>query len=1366
MRLALAVSACLIVAPIHVGAAVFNPATVSTVNQASFVRGAPMPRWAQTLPEIPSSERPDPVLIRMADTQVSLTETPAVLYSRAIQVNDSGSLAEIGQFSITYAPAYQKLLVHKVIILRNGELIDRTASVNMRALEREQQLEQGMYGGEVTLQMLMHDVRVGDTLWVTYTIEGHNPVFGKRWSQIFGWDSAGPTELRRLVVSYPKRRPVYWRQLGDFRTTELKPKREQFGAEERLVFTEKAIDALENEISIPSDYVPGRILQFSEYENWGDVAQWAVSMFPEVKPSTALRSVAKSLEGGATPALRAAAALHWVQDEVRYFSVSIGENSHRPQAPDAVLSRRYGDCKDKSYLLTSLLRLLGIEARPVLVSAQSPKLPARMLPSPKWFDHVIVKISIDGADYYVDPTQTGQTESLAELPVALAGGVGLVVDPKSVSLLTIPEDPSVAPHLEIQEDLKLDGFDTPAELTSRRYYRGKYAAWARRLYTGSAQANLKKLALEHYEKTYPGIKLVEGPKFADVAGRMVVTSRFEVPKPAELKDGRYAVAFDSKVMDGTLGIPDKLVRNFPFAPVSGRYKARYRMRLQWPEQFRSNNEQTSKLLDTAQFSASEHLIQRGSFLDYTLDYKIKTNRVEAEDLPEMQQQAKGLNQFAQGSFRVNADWATSKERMSLTTRQLSSFLLHEQLNYYRATLDGATLANLPPERLCGYLSTLYMQQDRLTDEGRHRLTTMDQALPDLLSRAEVAPCIAYAYFTRGRFKESVASYRASKFDESSSAQVMLAWSQLLSGAPKDALAAMELYYKGRKNAGLATMSDVANLAAFSLRAGKPLPPDLISRAESDAEAQWPRPILAMYAGALTAEQLLAIAGKLPRDAGIHALNDAWFHIGQVRLSEGDRAGAKAAFTWFRSQGLVSSMYYQVARAELAVLDNGTALREAMEAYRRKDQRAGLALLQRAAAGGDPAAEFELAVVYHSGTGVKQDFVLARDWYAKAAEQGHSQAQRELAVLQGQPAGMSWLQKAADGNNGDALFDLAVMYARGDNGPQDLRRAFDFALRAAEAGQVQAQAFVASAYGLGVPVEANWMQSMYWAMRARAADLYDIEPMYSALAEDKAAALGTLFVPDQASESGAPRVPVALNKASRVEQAISNKYLLAFMYQNGFGMPKDAALARKLYQECAAGGLPQAWYYLALMNKNGLGAPADKSLALEQMTRAAKAGLPEAQFLLARFYVESSVVATDLHAAARWFSEAAAQGDSASMNELGDLYERGAGVGIDLKRAYELYSSAARAGNSMGFYSLGALFEKGIYVKRDLSLAYTYYLLAARLAPRVLKWETVQRISKELSVESKKMGDFVALDWKLGQPLPGLNEASASPAGRE
>jgi hypothetical protein len=202
----------------------------------------------------------------------------------------------------------------------------------------------------------------------------------------------------------------------------------------------------------------------------------------------------------------------------------------------------------------------------------------------------------------------------------------------------------------------------------------------------------------------------------------------------DLKEKLYSVAYDSKVLEGTLGIPDKLVRNYPFAPSSGRYSARYRMRLHWPAVVRNGNEQASKSIDTAQFSAREDFILRGSTLDYLLDYKVKADRVDAGDVPEMQRRAKELTQLAQGSFRVNADSLSSKETLPLTLRQVDSFGMQEQLEYYKGALRGLPLAEIRSDRLCRYLAVLYLQDDWTMDGGKGDLKFMDSNLPGLLSR--------------------------------------------------------------------------------------------------------------------------------------------------------------------------------------------------------------------------------------------------------------------------------------------------------------------------------------------------------------------------------------------------------------------------------------------------------------------------------------------------------------------------------------------------------------------------------------------------------------------------------------------------------
>ena len=314
---------------------------------ATFSRGGALPKWAQPLAAVPPTTRTDPVVMRLAETQAVAGPASGVLVNQALQVNDQGSLASIGQYSFSYYPSYQKVRLHRVAILRGGQTLDRTASVNVRLLERETAVEAGVYGGAKTVQLLLDDVRVGDTLWITYSTEGRNPVFDKRWAEDFSWDRSVLVELRRLTILHPARQPLFWRQLGDAPGALLAPVIDQVGDMERMRFEGAALDAVERENSVPADFLPVRMLQLSEYPDWQAVAGWADGLFPPVQASPGLRQLAAKFGAAPTPMARASAALHWVQDEIRYFSVSIGQNSHRPQAPDTVLARRFGDARTR-----------------------------------------------------------------------------------------------------------------------------------------------------------------------------------------------------------------------------------------------------------------------------------------------------------------------------------------------------------------------------------------------------------------------------------------------------------------------------------------------------------------------------------------------------------------------------------------------------------------------------------------------------------------------------------------------------------------------------------------------------------------------------------------------------------------------------------------------------------------------------------------------------------------------------------------------------------------------------------------------------------------------------------------------------------
>ncbi|MFN9448206.1 MAG: hypothetical protein ACK58U_00895 [Rubrivivax sp.] len=101
------------------------------------------------------------------------------------------------------------------------------------------------------------------------------------------------------------------------------------------------------------------------------------------------------------------------------------------------MARRWGDCKDKSLLLVRLLQEVGIEAHPVLVSLQSRSTARQLLPSPAAFEHVVVRVTMDGRDHWLDPTRTVQSSRLDRLGQHLEAAAVLPVQPGAQGLVDI-----------------------------------------------------------------------------------------------------------------------------------------------------------------------------------------------------------------------------------------------------------------------------------------------------------------------------------------------------------------------------------------------------------------------------------------------------------------------------------------------------------------------------------------------------------------------------------------------------------------------------------------------------------------------------------------------------------------------------------------------------------------------------------------------------------------------------------------------------------------------------------------------------------------------------------------------------------------
>lgn len=136
------------------------------------------------------------------------------------------------------------------------------------------------------------------------------------------------------------------------------------------------------------------------------------------------------------------------------------------------------------------------------------------------------------------------------------------------------------------------------------------------------------------------------------------------------------------------------------------------------------------------------------------------------------------------------------------------------------------------------------------------------------------------------------------------------------------------------------------------------------------------------------------------------------------------------------------------------------------------------VLRKSANAGDAGAQFNLAIMYYSGNGVKQDYVEAAKWYRKAAEAGNAKAQVSLGLLLQYGDGVEiditeavkWYRKAAEEGNHISQWLLGEVYLGGAGVTRDLIQCARWFQKAADAGYAPAALKISRCYldGEGVP----------------------------------------------------------------------------------------------------------------------------------------------------------------------------------------------------------------------------------------------------------------------------------------------------------
>jgi hypothetical protein len=211
---------------------------------------------------------------------------------------------------------------------------------------------------------------------------------------------------------------------------------------------------------------------------WSEMGAWYLGLAqgrreasPEIK-----QKVAELTAGVPTPLAKMQALAEFMQKDIRYVAITLGRvGGVQPHPAQDVFAHRYGDCKDKATLLSSMLKEVGIDSFYVIIHTERGGVTPSTPPHIGSFNHAILAIHLpDGVSdsslvatvqhpklgklLFFDPTDV--LTPFGELRGPLQANYGLLVTADGGELTLLPQLATSGNGVSRTAKLNLDPYGT------------------------------------------------------------------------------------------------------------------------------------------------------------------------------------------------------------------------------------------------------------------------------------------------------------------------------------------------------------------------------------------------------------------------------------------------------------------------------------------------------------------------------------------------------------------------------------------------------------------------------------------------------------------------------------------------------------------------------------------------------------------------------------------------------------------------------------------------------------------------------------------------------------------------------------------
>ncbi|MFH1825477.1 MAG: DUF3857 and transglutaminase domain-containing protein [Candidatus Firestonebacteria bacterium] len=458
--------------------------------------------------------------------------------------------------SIGYREGYQEVKIFFANTIKADGSVVRLEEKDIKDFAPYAEVE--FYTDIKQKKFTMPAIEPGCIIEYSYEVKNIKPLLPYDIYSLFRCKTRIPIKEDILEVVVPKNKSLKYKMF----VTDILPEIDEKDNKKRYIFKSLNQNEIIREPRMPSVYDKETFPQFYAWtlDSWDTISKWYINLVKEqMQVDDELKNFTEALiKDKKTNEEKIKEMFYFVSQKVRYVAVELGPYTHKPHSAVEVFKKKYGDCKDKTTLLLTMLKIASIEGFPTLVPANMEILDEGV-PTMNVFNHVIAIIPKGNNEYYYLDA-TNEVGSFDSIPFGMPIKVFVIDYNGNGKFITTPEAKDDKDYYYSLFTYNIDE-NGDADLEYNYKYYGKAAEGYRYMFKYTSPEERKK----YFEKQGIEVKDLKFSNIDNVEEPFSYTLKGNVKNLAQKVDENIMILSDIVSIDSYRDITTTQDRKFPIS---------------------------------------------------------------------------------------------------------------------------------------------------------------------------------------------------------------------------------------------------------------------------------------------------------------------------------------------------------------------------------------------------------------------------------------------------------------------------------------------------------------------------------------------------------------------------------------------------------------------------------------------------------------------------------------------------------------------------------------------------------------------------------------------------------------------------------